>query len=136
MSTTTAAPGSTTPSCQVQYSGTCPVPREIDTATATSSVLVGGRGEVSGLDALHHRGIGERGGVTERLVLGDVAQQPTHDLARARLREVFGEEHRLRLGDGADGLAHVVAQVGDERVAGVVAGAQDHEGADRLARGR
>src|ERR1700759_2658941 len=100
MSTTTAAPGSTAPSCQVQYSGTCPAPREIDTATASSSVLVGGRSEVAGLDPLDHRGVGEGGGVAERLVLGDVAQQAPHDLARARLREVLGEEDRLRLGDG------------------------------------
>ena len=66
-------------------------------------------------------GIGERRGVAERLVLGDVAQQPAHDLARAGLRQVLGEEDRLRLRDRPDVLGDVVAQLGDERVARLVA---------------
>ena len=43
-------------------------------------------GEVARLDAVDDRRVGERRRVAERLVLGDVAQQAPHDLARARLR--------------------------------------------------
>src|SRR4051812_27506075 len=44
------------------------------------SVLGRGGGELL-LDQLHDRGVGERGDVAQLAVLGDVAQQPPHDLA-------------------------------------------------------
>ncbi len=61
-------------------------------------------------------------------------EQPAHDLAGAGLRQL-GDDHDLaRLGDRADLLADVVAQLLDDVLA-AVAGllAQDHERADRLA---
>src|SRR5678810_230480 len=45
------------------------------------------------------------------LALGDRAQQPAHDLSRARLRQVVAEADVLRFGDRADLLAHPVAQL-------------------------
>src|SRR4051812_27724085 len=101
MSTTTARPASTAVSSrQVQCSGGFLKP---------GSLVLGGRArEVAGLDALDDARVGERRRVAELLVLGDVAEQATHDLARARLREILGEQDRLRLRDRADRLPHVV----------------------------
>src|ERR1041384_498166 len=45
------------------------------------------------------------------LALRDRAQQPAHDLARARLRQIVAEADVLRLGDGADLLADPVAHL-------------------------
>src|SRR4051812_2289354 len=39
-----------------------------------------------GLQLRHHPGVAQGGDVAERPALGDVAQEPAHDLARARLR--------------------------------------------------
>ena len=50
------------------------------------------RREVPRLDAVDDRGVGERRRVAERFVLGDVAQQAAHDLARAGLRQLRGEQ--------------------------------------------
>ena len=63
-----------------------------------------------------HRGIGQRRRVAERLAFGDVAQQPAHDLARARLRQVGGEEDVVGPGDGADLLGDVCLQLVGERL--------------------
>ena len=49
--------------------------------------------------------IGQRRRIAERLPLGDVAQQPPHDLARARLRQVGREDDVVGPRDGADLLA-------------------------------
>ena len=124
MSTTTAAPGTTGSARQVQCSG-----RYAQRCAHSSG---GCGGEVPRLDAVDDRRVGERRRVAERLVLGDVAQQAAHDLARPRLRQLLGEEDRLRLRDRADELGDVVAQLLDELVARLVAAAQDHERGDRL----
>src|SRR5215210_6870735 len=42
------------------------------------------------------RRIGERGHVAERAAFGDVAEEAAHDLARARLRKIGGDEDLLR----------------------------------------
>ncbi len=63
------------------------------------------------LEPRHHLGIGQRGGVAQRPPLGDVAQQPPHDLATAGLRQVGGEEDVVGLGNRANLGAHVVAQL-------------------------
>src|SRR4051794_36333637 len=103
MSTTTARPASTQLSSrQGQWAGGFLKP---------GSVLGGCGRQVAGLDALDHAGVGERRDVAERLVLGDVAEQAPHDLARPGLGQVLGEEDRLRLRDRADRLADVVAQL-------------------------
>ena len=67
------------------------------------------------LQTCDHSWIGERGRVAERLSLGDVAQQPSHDFAGARLRQVGGEDHVVRSGDGTDLLDDVVFQLANEQ---------------------
>jgi hypothetical protein len=62
-------------------------------------------------DLLHDTGIGERGGVPEVAALGDVAQEPAHDLAAAGLRQVVGEDHRLRPGRRPDLGGDVATQL-------------------------
>src|SRR5271156_2391487 len=50
-----------------------------------------------------HRQILQRGRVARRrLAAGDVAQQPPHDLAGARLRQRFGEANLVGPSEGAD----------------------------------
>src|SRR5215469_15600479 len=63
--------------------------------------------------------VGERRGVAEIavLVFGDLAQNPAHDLSRARLRQTGGELNEIRRGNGADLLAHP----GDQLLAQVFA---------------
>src|SRR5262245_11923242 len=58
--------------------------------------------------ALHHAGIGKRGGIAEvfQLIAGDLAQDAPHDLARAGLRQRGRPLDQLRLGETADLLAH------------------------------
>jgi hypothetical protein len=64
-------------------------------------------------------GVGQRGDVAELAPLGDVDEQPPHDLAAAGLRQL-GRQHDLaRLGDRADLLGDVVAQLLQEGVVGV-----------------
>ena len=61
--------------------------------------------------------IRESRGVAERLALGDVAQQPAHDLARPRLRQVGGKEDLIGTRDGArlddDGFFWLLGRVDD-----------------------
>ena len=79
-------------------------------------LLAGGRvGSQVVIDHLDDRGVEQRGHVSELPVLGDVAQQPPHDLAAAGLRQVGREEDLAWLGDRADGPRHLVAQLVDER---------------------
>ena len=74
--------------------------RSVRTAAARSrparSVLAGRRLRHARLDQVHHGRVGERGDVAELAVLGDVAQQPAHDLAGAGLGQL-----RRRSGSGA-----------------------------------
>src|SRR5918999_5274603 len=56
----------------------------------------------------HDVGVAQRRHVAELAPLGDVAQQPPHDLARARLREVLGPDDALRPGQLPDPLGHVL----------------------------
>ena len=90
-------------------------------------------------DQVHHRRVGERGDVADLAVLGDVAQQPAHDLARPGLGQLLDDHDLARLGDRADLLGHVVAQRLDRLLAlGLVVGgaaAQDDERDDALAGG-
>src|SRR5436305_789948 len=135
MSTTTAAPGSTGPSRQVQCSGTYRTRASLTVSARSAggrglarSRFLGAGGEIARLDAVDDPRIGERRRVAELLVLGDVAQQPAHDLSRARLRQLLGEEQGLRLGDRADELGDMVAQLLGERVVRLGVTAQDDEG--------
>src|SRR6266702_203942 len=60
-------------------------------------------------DLLGHRGVAQRGDVSELASLRDVLQEPPHDLAGPRLREVVGVDDPLRPGELADLLGHVRA---------------------------
>src|SRR5688500_10499758 len=53
-------------------------------------------------DRLHDGCVGERRGVAQGSALGDVAEEPAHDLAAPGLGEIGGEHEGLWLGDGAD----------------------------------
>ena len=57
------------------------------------------------LDQVHDRGVGQRGDVAELPVLGDVPQQPAHDLAGAGLRQLLHDHDLPGLGDRADARA-------------------------------
>ena len=56
------------------------------------------------LELGHHVGVAQRRHVAQLAALGDVAQQPPHDLARARLRQVVGPDDPLRPRELADPL--------------------------------
>src|SRR3954447_3693221 len=55
-----------------------------------------------GPDQLHDAGVGEGRGVPECAALGDIAQEPAHDLPGPRLRQVGHEQQGLRFRDRAD----------------------------------
>src|SRR5450759_1066029 len=84
-------------------------------------------------DHLHHPGICQRGGVAEDAVLGDVAQEPAHDLARSGLGQVGREHQELRPSDRADHIGDVLAQLDGQRVVRLDPRAQGDKGKDRLA---
>ena len=69
----------------------------------------------------HDSGIGQRRRVSEGLALSDVAQQPTHDFARARLRQIRREDHVVGPGDGPDFLDDMILQFGNETLASLCA---------------
>ena len=50
----------------------------------------------------------------KRPVVGDVAQEPAHDLAAAGLGQLGRQQDLARLGDGADLVRHVVPELGHE----------------------
>src|SRR5437879_1897023 len=59
------------------------------------------------LERRDDRRVGQRRGVAERSALGDVAQEPAHDLAAPRLRELRREDDVIGPRQGAD-LLHDV----------------------------
>src|SRR3954470_1666475 len=84
------------------------------------------------LELAHDVRVAQRRHVAELAALGDVAQQPAHDLARAGLGQVLGPDDPLRPRELADPVGHVLADVGDQRVVAVTATRERHEGGDRL----
>src|SRR5437764_4212765 len=84
-------------------------------------------------DQVHDGRISERGDITHRAVLGDVAKEPAHDLAGASLRQL-GHDHDLaRFGDRPDLLGNVLPEFGDEALSVELAVLpEDHEGDDAL----
>src|SRR5688572_1469118 len=72
-------------------------------------------------DEVHDAGIGEGRRIAEGAALGDVAQQPAHDLARAGLGQIRHEHQALGLGDRADLGRNVLAQLVTELGRGLVA---------------
>src|SRR5687767_1569988 len=63
------------------------------------------------LQTRHDGWIRQRGRVAERLALGDVAQQPSHDLARTRLGQVRRKEDLIRPRDRPDLFDDVLLQL-------------------------
>ena len=59
------------------------------------------------------RRIGQRRRVAQRLALGDVAQQPSHDLARPGLRQIGGEKDVVGACNRADLLDDVLLELVD-----------------------
>src|SRR5436190_21581176 len=72
-----------------------------DRLLGEGSVLLAGAGGPLG-DVVDHRRVGQRGDVAEMAALGHVLEQATHDLARAGLGQIGGEDDRGRPGDLAD----------------------------------
>src|ERR671924_497102 len=78
--------------------------------SSPTSILLGlGGGPVA--DLLDHRRVGERGRVAELASLGHVTQQAPHDLARAGLGQLVGEDDGLGPRSRADLAGHVAAQL-------------------------
>ena len=128
MSTTTAGPGSTGPSRHVQCSGA-------DARSRRRSLLVGCcADEVPRLDAL------DDAGSASVVVSPSASSSATLRSSRRMIlpERVFGSSsvNRIVFGFaiGPMSVGDVVAQLVDERVARLVAAAQDHERGDRLAR--
>src|SRR5690348_4511253 len=82
----------------------------------------------------HDGGVGQRGRVPERTVLGHVAQEATHDLARARLRQLGREDDVGRRRELADHAADVVTKLFQYLRRTFLAALQRDEGHDRLPR--
>src|SRR5215218_8556284 len=79
------------------------------------------------LELLHDVGVAQRGDVAELAALGDVAQQPAHDLARAGLGQVVGPDDALGPGELADPLGDVLTQLGDHLVVALLGARERHE---------
>src|ERR671931_2533953 len=77
----------------------------------SSSVLLALLGGRPLLDLLDDGRVGERGGITQLAVLGDVAEKPAHDLAAASLRQLGREDDVRGLRDRADLRGHVVTEL-------------------------
>src|SRR5438874_5008192 len=115
-------------------------PPQAASRTASSTRAAGSAGLVftlalrrEGADRRHDLGVGQRRHVPQIAPMGDVAQQAPHDLARAGLRQVVGEDDRMRPGDLADLDGHVVPKFGDQDLVALDAGLQRDEGHDGLA---
>src|SRR4051795_9450643 len=79
------------------------------------------------LELLHDVRVAERRDVAELLALADVAQQPAHDLARPRLRQVVGPDDALGPRELADALRDVLADLVDEVVRALEVALERHE---------
>src|SRR5436190_23726654 len=62
----------------------------------------------------HHRRVGKRRRIAQRLAYGDVPQQPAHDLARSDLRQIGGEQNVVRTRDGSDFPDYVLLEAVDQ----------------------
>src|SRR5680860_133206 len=62
------------------------------------------------LDLIEDRRILQSRDISELVSVGDVSEQPPHDLSRTRLGKIVGEDDRLWPCDLADGLANMLPQ--------------------------
>mmetsp|Transcript_36706 Transcript_36706/g.86599 ORF Transcript_36706/g.86599 Transcript_36706/m.86599 type:complete len:397 (-) Transcript_36706:816-2006(-) len=85
-------------------------------------------------ELLHDGGVGEGGGVAQRvgLVARDLAQHAAHDLARSRLGQARDDHDTVGDGEAADLLAHRHLERGDEVGRLLDALGQDDVGEDAL----
>src|SRR5262245_1457824 len=95
--------------------------------------LLGGAGLHHLADGVDDLGVGERRAVAERATARDVTEQPAHDLARTRLRQLVGEDDAVRPRDLPDLVGDVVAQLGRHVVVADDAALRRDERDDRLA---
>src|SRR6185437_14859007 len=63
-----------------------------------------------GPDRLDHPGVGQSGGIAKLPLVGDIAEEPAHDLPTPRLRQIGGKEDLLWSSDGTDHLGHMDPQ--------------------------
>src|SRR5215218_9475741 len=82
--------------------------------------FVGAAGLHHLVDLLDDLGVGERRDVAERTAAGDITQEPAHDLARTRLREVGREDDPVGPRDLADLVGHVVSELAGDRIVPLV----------------
>ena len=85
------------------------------------------------LQLRHHVGVAQGRHVPQRAALGDVTQQPAHDLARARLGQIVGPDDALRPRELADPLGDRLADPFDGRLVALQVALEGHERHDRLA---
>src|SRR5512132_815346 len=95
--------------------------------------LVGAAGLHHLVDLLHDLGVGERGDVAERATAGDIADEPAHDLARTRLREIGREDDPVGPRDLADLVRDVLSELAGDRIVPLEPALQRDERDDRLA---
>src|SRR3954453_7862966 len=79
------------------------------------------------LELLHHVRVAQRRDVAELPALGDVAQQPAHDLARACLGQVVGPDDALGPRQLADALGDVLTELVDQVVRALEVALERHE---------
>src|SRR5829696_236736 len=85
------------------------------------------------LDQIHHRGVGQRSDIAQFPVLGNITEQPAHDLARTGLGQLLDHHDLARLGNRANLLCNMGTQLLDNlNSARTGIGSQDHERYDRL----
>src|SRR6266436_1888120 len=84
------------------------------------------------LELGHHRRVGQSSRVAQRFPLRDVAEQPPHDLAAARLRQISREDEVVRARQRADLLSHVPLQLLHQVLGTLSAVLDGDEGGDGL----
>src|SRR5215204_1713976 len=85
------------------------------------------------LQSVHGAWVSQGRGVAQVVAaFGNGSQDAAHDLAAPRLREVVGEDHLVRCGDGSDPPADVLTEVALELVRAFPVSLEAHVGEDGL----
>src|SRR5204862_6775165 len=91
-----------------------PASRAFGQAVRDCAILLSGRSLlllVLGLQSRDDGWIRESRGISERFPFGNIAQQAPHDLSRACLRQIRGEQDLIGTSDRADLADHVLLQL-------------------------